>query len=553
MRRIRPLPIAVLLATLAVIVVVTLLGGNADAGRREQLQVTRMSLALTDLQSAPFNADRHAGGSPRLARRKIADDERILAEGLRGQHAVDASSALRREAGQSLMAIEGAVGAVYGIAASPAGLGTNPRIAGLQARLTRQSEQLFSALDRADGELADRAGRAHLESTIGTVVGMLLLLVGFSFFYFRSRRAGAAAERLARENEALLGESRVEAATDELTGIGNRRALMKALAGEERSGGREEPELLLAIFDLDGFKQYNDTFGHDAGDELLTRFSGRLSDALGDTGTAYRMGGDEFCVLSRVTPDRAETVLSVAVEALFEEGDGWSVGSSYGAVWMPSEAPTAADALRAADRRMYADKASRSSASRQTTDVLLQVLSEQHKDLDRHVFNVADLSEAVARHIGRPRHEVERIRLAATLHDVGKAAIPNAILGKPGRLSEAEWEFVRCHPVIGERIVSAAPALAATAPLIRATHERFDGLGYPDRLTGEEIPLGARIIAVCDAFDAMTSSRPYREAVDTRAAIDELCRCSGSQFDPSVVEAAEEVLGSRTGTGVGGG
>jgi HD-GYP domain-containing protein (c-di-GMP phosphodiesterase class II) len=141
--------------------------------------------------------------------------------------------------------------------------------------------------------------------------------------------------------------------------------------------------------------------------------------------------------------------------------------------------------------------------------------------------------------------EVQRIRLAATLHDIGKTAIPKSVLNKPGPLDEHDWEFMHRHTLIGERIVLAAPALATTAPLIRSSHERLDGKGYPDGLAGDEIPLGSRIIAVCDAFDAITSDRSYRRAGTVDAALEELERCVGAQFDPEVVEALRKVVVSK--------
>jgi putative nucleotidyltransferase with HDIG domain len=204
---------------------------------------------------------------------------------------------------------------------------------------------------------------------------------------------------------------------------------------------------------------------------------------------------------------------------------------------MPSEAATAREALKIVDKRLYADKASRSSTSKQVADALLQVIAEQNASLDTHVERVAELAGELAAELGLPDHDVQRIRLAATLHDVGKTAIPAAILDKPGPLDQQEWEFMRRHPVIGARIVSSAPALASTAPLILSSHERTDGRGYPEGLSGEQIPLGARIIAVCDAFEAMTSERVYREAISIDLALDELRRNSGTQFDPAVVEA----------------
>jgi two-component system, cell cycle response regulator len=156
------------------------------------------------------------------------------------------------------------------------------------------------------------------------------------------------------------------------------------------------------------------------------------------------------------------------------------------------------------------------------------------------------LAEAVARQLDLSPHLLEQVRQAAQLHDIGKIAIPDAILEKPGPLSVQEWTFIRRHTIIGERILNAAPALAEVARLVRSSHESYDGTGYPDALVGEGIPIGSRIVSVCDAFDAMTSDRPYRLAMTTHDAIAELRRCSGVQFDPKVVAALEIVLSQPT-------
>jgi putative nucleotidyltransferase with HDIG domain len=205
---------------------------------------------------------------------------------------------------------------------------------------------------------------------------------------------------------------------------------------------------------------------------------------------------------------------------------------------VPGEVGDAEEALRIADQRMYAHKhGGRTSARSQSRDVLLRALAERNPELGEHISGVAALAEAVARRLDLDAEQLEHVRHAAALHDVGKMAIPDAILDKPAALDEHEWEFIRRHTIIGERIVAAAPALRPVAALVRSSHERWDGRGYPDRLAGEEIPLGARIVAVCDAFDAMVADRPYRAGMDPADALAELERCAGSQFDPGVVAA----------------
>jgi diguanylate cyclase (GGDEF)-like protein len=338
------------------------------------------------------------------------------------------------------------------------------------------------------------------------------------------------------ENVAMLRTSRGEALTDALTGLGNRRALARALEDLVPEATPEQP-LVLALFDLDGFKQYNDTFGHPAGDTLLVRLGGNLSAFLHGRGRAYRMGGDEFCAVFRTAGEPYEATVRGAAAALSEHGDGFSITCSHGAIVLPVETAEPVEALRIADQRMYANKhAGRTSAGRQSKDVLLRALAERDPGLGTHAETVA-LATATAEALGLPSDEVEQVRHASELHDVGKVAIPDAILGKPGPLTEEEWAFVRRHTIIGERIILAAPALARVATLVRASHERWDGAGYPDRLAGDAIPLGARIVAVADAYAAMTAGRPYRAARTPEQAIEELRRCAGSQFDPAVVEA----------------
>ena len=159
-----------------------------------------------------------------------------------------------------------------------------------------------------------------------------------------------------------------------------------------------------------------------------------------------------------------------------------------------------------------------------------------------HLRGTADLAMAVGRELGMHGEELDDVAQAAELHDVGKIAIPDAILEKTGPLDESEWAFMRRHTIIGERILMAAPSLRSVAKLVRSSHERWDGSGYPDRIKGELIPLGARVVAVCDAFDAMTTTRPYRHRIGESDALAELRRCAGSQFDPEVVDAFTRVL-----------
>ena len=264
-------------------------------------------------------------------------------------------------------------------------------------------------------------------------------------------------------------------------------------------------------------------------------------------GAAYRLGGDEFCALFDAEDLPIDFLAEASAAALRESGEGFTISAAYGAIVLPHEAHTPSDALKLADQRMYAQKhGSRSAAGTQTSRALLQALTERNPDLGDHMLGVAELAAAVARKFDLTEAEIEDIRLGASLHDVGKMAIPDAILTKPGPPSAEEWQYVRNHTVAGEKILGAAPALDGVSRLVRASHERFDGAGYPDGLAGEAIPLGARIIFVCDTFDAIIANRPYRDARSVDEAVAEIRRCAGTQFDPVVVEAFCSVMKDRS-------
>ena len=341
-----------------------------------------------------------------------------------------------------------------------------------------------------------------------------------------------------RENQALLGASRIEASTDSLTGLSNRRRLK-----DDLDHALEHGELrALVLLDLNGFKAYNDAFGHGAGDALLAQLGGSLAEAVLGFGEAYRMGGDEFCVLAR-HPGDIDELGELCARGLATRGNGFSITAAYGTVSMPDEARDATSALVLADTRMYRQKSSgRTPAANQSAGVLIAVLEERAPGLASHVRTVSDLACATAVELGMTGEDLDALRHAAALHDIGKMAIPESVLEKPGPLSAAEWDLVRRHTMVGERILAAAPALEHSAQLVRCSHERVDGAGYPDGLRGEQIPLGSRVILVADAFDAMTSQRSYGRVMSPEEALQELRRNAGTQFDATVVAAFERAL-----------
>jgi len=336
-----------------------------------------------------------------------------------------------------------------------------------------------------------------------------------------------------RENRHLLQLTHAEATTDALTGLANRRQLLVDL--DRRLKGDPVPTTLLMLFDLDGFKGYNDTFGHPAGDALLARLGGKLATVPRSAGCVYRLGGDEFCLLATVGEGEAEPLIDRACDALTETGEGFEIGSSFGAVVLPDEARDSSHAMQVADERLYAQKYSRRGESERTMAALLEALSIREPDLQAQLADVGSLSVDIGKMLGLRRDELEELERAAQLHDLGKLAVPDEILHKPGPLDEREWEFVRQHTIVGERILRASPALRSVATVVRLSHENWDGSGYPDGIAGEEIPLGSRIIRACNAYVGMTSGRPYRAGLSTDDALDELRRRAGNDFDPTVV------------------
>ena len=341
-----------------------------------------------------------------------------------------------------------------------------------------------------------------------------------------------------RDQRIVQAHDRLELAlTDSLTRLGNRRKLAADLIQRMETLSPARP-LVLMVFDLDGFKDYNDTFGHLAGDALLARMGSKLVEVAAPDGVAYRLGGDEFCVLLPGQPHEVPAAMARFAGALREDGERFSIAASGGAVLLPHEANSAEYALQLADERMYERKGQRRRpvAREQTRDVLVRIMQAKQPGLTDHTSNVSQLAVDVARRMELEGEQVDEVARAADLHDIGKVGIPDAILEKPGTLDDSEWNLVRQHTLLGERILSAATALRPVARIVRSSHERWDGRGYPDGLAGETIPLAARIVAVCDAYDAMVSDRVYREALSPAAARQELMAEAGRQFDPQVVE-----------------
>jgi diguanylate cyclase (GGDEF)-like protein len=355
------------------------------------------------------------------------------------------------------------------------------------------------------------------------------------------------------------------ALTDPLTGLGNHRHFHERLQRELLNAEEQHSPLTLCFVDIDDFKKINDRFGHPAGDRVLSQIAARLRQG----GEAFRLGGDEFALL---LVDHDEGTALAAANSIVERiaaVDFDHIGHvtvSAGLATFPMQGHGRDELIRLADSALYwakehgknrvrlyrpdvvelaglkrlaagPDKAARYRAAAS----LAKAVDARDTYTGSHSERVSELAARVATRLGLEPEQVELTRLAGSLHDLGKLAIPEEILRKPGALTDSERLVLERHPQIGFRMLDSL-GVDPVADLVLHHHERWDGAGYPDGLRGEEIPLGARIIFVTDAFDAMTSDRIYRQKRSADAALAELERCAGTQFDPAIVVAfAEEI------------
>ena len=326
---------------------------------------------------------------------------------------------------------------------------------------------------------------------------------------------------------------------DQLTGLYNRTFFDIEL---ERLDVPRQLPLSIIIGDLNGLKLVNDAFGHIEGDRLLRRVAEILKEQFRNEDIVARWGGDEFAIiLPQTSTEEVEEIsrrLGTALEEDVDEVHSIRVSMAFGHGTKDDRDEDVSLVLRRAEERMYRNKLLESESARHALfSSLEESLRETHVETEAHAQRLNDMAVALGGELGLPPDEINELRLLASLHDIGKISIPAPLLLKPEPLTDEEWKIIERHPEVGYRIVRSSPDLASIADAILSHHERWDGRGYPRRLSGESIPLTARIIAVVDAYDVMTTGRPYREAISPEDALREVERCSGSQFDPRVVRA----------------
>lgn len=429
-------------------------------------------------------------------------------------------------------------------------------VAGVDALISHRFEAGASGLDRTlpTNDLALAA------LAVAGLVGIVVML---------RRSLGAAtmsARTTTRSDDPELARLVSEARTDSLTRLANHRSFHDQLAAEiERRNNTGSVFSLMAV-DLDGLKVVNDRFGHQAGDAHIVRMAQALQAEIGQTGTVFRTGGDEFMVLLPNLRNWHAINLAHRIHAATAAANGaraLSVGvtETKGTEHRTVLVRQADLALYEAKRAKLAVVAYQPGMKPAQTDATREELSAHLKALasalartvdardhgtSNHSEMVAELAAGIAASLGIAGHRLERIRIAALLHDVGKISIPDVVLLKPMALSKSELRLMREHVSVGRDILVAA-GFVEEATWVLHHHERYDGTGYPGKLSGEDIPLESRIIAVADAFEAMIGERAYRARLTHEQALAELDSLAGTQFDASCARAVAEIVGEPVG------
>ncbi len=408
-------------------------------------------------------------------------------------------------------------------------------------------------------------------------------------FYVYSRKVDAYGDRelavlsilssqsaVAIQNAQLLERSREEAATDGLTGLYNQRYFYARLKEEIERSARSHKPLSVIFCDLDKFKVFNDLNGHGLGDQALKETARIITQSKRAIDVAARYGGEEFAI---ILPETDSSGAQIIAHRIRRRVAGFSFETkvrasapltvSIGVASYPGDAGQAHDLVDKADWAMYYGK--RQGGNRVTlfheesseygrvsledlvreelhlaaAQAMAASVDERNSYDKRHAESVARLASSIALQMGLDDDEIHRVRVAGLLHDIGLVSVPEEIINKRGRLNPSEWTRIKEHPKIGEAILRHVASLQSFLPIVRHHHEHYDGCGYPDGLTSEKIPLGARILAVADAFQAMVTERPYRKALSTDQALEELRLGAGTQFDPAIVDAFVKLLRPR--------
>jgi diguanylate cyclase (GGDEF)-like protein/putative nucleotidyltransferase with HDIG domain len=373
------------------------------------------------------------------------------------------------------------------------------------------------------------------------------------------------------ENAQLYSQAMTWAITDGLTRLYNHRYMHECLDKEIARGTRFGTTFSIIMIDLDFFKTYNDTYGHLAGDDVLTNIGKCIQASIRTVDLAFRYGGEEFAVILPETANEGTYLVAERIREKIEQkvfSGRSSITASLGIATWPTDGVTKEQMLVSADKALYTAKGTGRNrtcapfdykkqglvsvdAASETQRIAISMIFALAATVDAkdhytygHSRKVSQYAVAMAQEMNLPSEKIGVIRTAGLLHDIGKIGIPDSILNKDGILDEQEWRQIRSHPEMGVEILRYVAELANSLPIILNHHEHFDGSGYPAGLKGNEIPFEARLLSIADAYDAMTSLRPYHNQRSSQEAIDELKRCAGTIFDPELVETFCKILQS---------
>jgi len=382
------------------------------------------------------------------------------------------------------------------------------------------------------------------------LLGGILVFLIFLLFAVMSRFVRISNERRSELTEMQMYEH--FSYYDSLTGLQNRRAFENRLEKLEKELPADA-DAILVMMDVNGLKMTNDTFGHAAGDDLIVAAAKRIEQAFGDAGDCYRIGGDEF---TAVITDMTKSVSACEsdLEELIRkcnESSMWKLSIAHGYSHLlrrDGKQISISDWKQEADLRMYMNKKNNPNSMvrnhekdfRSIIDCIISTVEARDVYTASHSDRVRELSLCIADAMGVSPSTREHLALAAHLHDIGKIGIPDRVLFKPGRLTDEEFATMKEHPVIGAEVVSRAPSMTEVAQTILHHHERYNGTGYPDGLSGDQIPMTSRIIAIADSIDAMTSRRCYREPFSIDHCKAEIERCTGTMYDPVIAKITLE-------------
>jgi diguanylate cyclase (GGDEF)-like protein len=372
---------------------------------------------------------------------------------------------------------------------------------------------------------------------LNTYKGTIYVIVTSAILYLLLRSLLIKVEHSEKENLYL-------SYNDVLTGLYNRRYYEMEV---KRLDTEKNLPISVIMADLNGLKMINDAFGHQLGDQLLQKVAGSIKSVCRSQDVLARWGGDEFVVLlPNTTYEEAEKIVE-SIEALCCSESFDMIHASISLGW---DTKTSADVeiseiLKNAEDDLYKNKIIRNQGLRgDMINTIIKTLYEKNPREEKHSERVGEVAQKIGAAIGFSEIEIGKLKLIGHLHDIGKIAIEDGILNKAGKLSEREQEEVQRHPEVGYRILSAISQMQDMANCVLAHHERWDGKGYPRGISGEEIPIEARIIALADSYDAMSSERPYRKALNEEVILYEIRKNAGYQFDPDIARVfVEKILG----------